>query len=140
MLPSLFPDLFTGVYVDLFAVSRTMLELLPLDLCLSMLGNNTHLRNLLSTFGTKCQNYMQRVNQGHPVTMTDCTDMQDIFSAYPIVVSTMLEALVVHHPEVISLNTAKAIAMGLRYNREQRLPMLHTAWDDLVHEPWLPAA
>jgi hypothetical protein len=128
------------VYVDLFAVSRTMLELLPLDLCLSMLGNNTYLRDLVSTFGTKCQNFTQRVNQGPALTVVDYTDMQDMYSAYPTVVSTMLEALVVHHPEVISLNTAKAIAIGLRYKREQRLPMLHTAWDDLVHEPWLPAA
>lgn len=140
MLPSLFPGLLTGVYVDLFSVAQTMLELLPLDLCLSMLGNNTHLRHLFSTFGTKCRDFMQRVNQGPVLTMADYTDMQNIFAAYPIVVATMLEALVAQHPEVISLNTAKAIAIGLRYKREERLPVIHTAWEDLVHEPWLPAA
>jgi hypothetical protein len=140
-MPTFFKPLglLTGVFGDLFSLSETVFRLLPLDLCLSTVAGDEQASGYLKSFHTACADYMARLPTG-TLTTHDHGVINGCFHFYPQTVATALQALVAQHPHVINESTAKAIAIGLRYKREQRMPMINSTWDDLVHEDWLPAA
>jgi hypothetical protein len=68
--------------------------------------------------------------------MDDHADQVQLYTYYPRTVARALSNLTTNGAEVINVCTAKAIAIGLSFEREKRLPMIETAWDDLADLEW----
>lgn len=85
-----------------------------------------------------CAAYMGKFNRADmaPLTMDDHADQVQLYKHYPRTVARALLNLTNGGAEVINENTAKAIAIGLSFKREKRLPLIETAWEDLAGLEW----